>query len=180
MPHALKRHPDSKGDAASAIDVSLARTRDSLTLRYLVSGDIPRIRLPAEVDPARTDELWKHTVFEAFLRPPEGAGYLEFNFSPSTQWAAYRFTGYRAGMKPADVITPLIGASASPTLLRIDVALNLGRPLDVPPGLWRMALTAIIEEADGAKSYWSLAHPQGKPDFHHADNFALDVPAEPA
>ena len=35
--------------------------------------------------------------------------------------------------------------------------------------------TAVIEEADGTKSYWALAHPSDKPDFHHPDSFALDL-----
>ena len=48
-------------------------------------------------------------------------------------------------------------------------------------GLWsgvkcRVAISAVIEEADGTKSYWALAHPPGKPDFHHADGFALQLP----
>jgi hypothetical protein len=34
-----------------------------------------------------------------------------------------------------------------------------------------IALSAVIETRDGAKSYWALAHPPGKPDFHHADCF---------
>jgi len=48
----------------------------------------------------------------------------------------------------------------------------------VPPaesGRWRVALTAVIEETNGTKSYWALKHPPGKPDFHHADGFALEL-----
>jgi hypothetical protein len=35
----------------------------------------------------------------------------------------------------------------------------------------------VIEETNGRKSYWALAHPPGKPDFHHSDCFALGLPA---
>ena len=35
----------------------------------------------------------------------------------------------------------------------------------------------VIEELDGTKSYWALAHPPGKPDFHHPDCFALTLAA---
>jgi hypothetical protein len=50
------------------------------------------------------------------------------------------------------------------------------------PGLdegrsWIGGVAAVIEEADGAKSYWALAHPPGKPDFHHRDCFQLELPA---
>ena len=31
-----------------------------------------------------------------------------------------------------------------------------------------IGLSAILEEEDGTKSYWALAHPPDKPDFHHA------------
>jgi hypothetical protein len=40
-----------------------------------------------------------------------------------------------------------------------------------------LGLSAVIEEKDGTKSYWALAHPPGKPDFHHKDCFALTLPA---
>jgi hypothetical protein len=44
---------------------------------------------------------------------------------------------------------------------------------------WLAGLSAVIEEADGTKSYWALAHPSGEPDFHHPDCFALELPALP-
>jgi hypothetical protein len=41
-------------------------------------------------------------------------------------------------------------------------------------GGWRIGLAAVIEETHGHKSYWALAHPPGKADFHHSDSFALE------
>jgi hypothetical protein len=41
-----------------------------------------------------------------------------------------------------------------------------------------MEVSAVIEENSGAKSYWALKHPPGKPDFHHADGFDLTLSAE--
>jgi hypothetical protein len=41
---------------------------------------------------------------------------------------------------------------------------------------WIAGVSAVIEEANGAKSYWALAHPPGKPDFHHPDCFRLELP----
>ncbi len=40
----------------------------------------------------------------------------------------------------------------------------------------RLALSAVIEETDGRLSYWALAHPAAKPDFHHAEAFVLSLP----
>jgi hypothetical protein len=37
----------------------------------------------------------------------------------------------------------------------------------------RLALSAVIEERGGQRSYWALRHPPGPPDFHHPDGFAL-------
>ena len=37
----------------------------------------------------------------------------------------------------------------------------------------RIALSAVVETEDGALSFWALRHPPGKPDFHHAEGFAL-------
>lgn len=46
----------------------------------------------------------------------------------------------------------------------------------VAEGPWLASVTAVIEEAHGAKSYWALAHPSDKPDFHHPDSFVLELP----
>jgi hypothetical protein len=36
---------------------------------------------------------------------------------------------------------------------------------------WQLGLSAALEEKDGTKSYWALAHPPEKPDFHMPDCF---------
>ena len=42
---------------------------------------------------------------------------------------------------------------------------------------WELGLSAILEEKDGTKSYWALAHPEGdKPDFHDPACFAAHLP----
>jgi hypothetical protein len=118
----------------------------------------------------RTDELWRHTCVEAFVRPASGEGYQEFNFSPSTQWAAYRFDCYRDGMRPAP-LEPQVAVR------RTGDGFELSATFDLPDdGPWRLGLSAVIEAADGSVSYWALAHAAGKPDFHHADCFALELP----
>ena len=38
-----------------------------------------------------------------------------------------------------------------------------------------MNVTAVIEEAGGAKSYWAVAHPEAKPDFHDPACFAAEL-----
>ncbi len=169
MGFALARHPDSPCDTVSSVEVEVIRDGATLTLDFVITGRIGELALPPLAPSTRADELWKHTCFEAFVRPEPGEAYLEFNFAPSTQWAAYRFTGYREGMAPADII-PRIEVATS------DGALRLVARLALPPGPCRLAITAVIEARDGAKSYWSLAHPPGRPDFHHAAGFVLSPP----
>lgn len=172
---ALKVHPDFPSDAVSGIDVDVERVSDELVLRYRLAGDVARLAIPPPAAPHRTDELWRHTCFEAFLQPEPGDAYIELNFAPSTQWAAYRFTRCREGMAPADIAAPRIELAATETALELVVRLDLAS-LALPPGPCRVALSAVIEQTDGAKSYWALAHPPGRPDFHHRSSFACALP----
>jgi hypothetical protein len=168
---ALKPHPDTPARAARAVEVEVGPLSASqVRLRYVVMmGETARLALPEAAAPERADDLWKHTCFEAFAM--RDVGYREFNFSPSTEWAAYDFDGYRAGMRNADVLAPRIEGRHGQAHYELHVA------FDLPGGApWRVALTAVIEETDGVKSYWALKHPPGKPDFHHADGFALELP----
>ena len=147
------------------------RVADVLHLRYDVGGDVAAIDLAVPVPGNRKNELWKTTCFEAFLRHPDAIGYEEFNFAPSGDWAAYRFDDYRSGMVALDGAAPSMWGANSPNGYMLVVALPLSRSAQ------RIALSAIIEEVDGTKSYWALRHPPGAPDFHHPDCFALELPA---
>ena len=45
-------------------------------------------------------------------------------------------------------------------------------------GTFHVGLTAVIEARDvidDARSYWALAHPAERPDFHHPDSFTLSI-----
>ena len=170
----LTPHPDFRCEAVSGIEVEVARTAATLSLAYRISGAIGGLAVPDLVPATRADELWRHTCLEAFVRPDPGDAYAEFNFAPSTQWAAYGFSGYREGMSTLDLAAPRIDVRAT------DNELILRAAFDLPPGPCRLALTAVIETTGGARSYWALAHPPGRPDFHHAAGFILRLPAEHA
>ncbi len=179
MRHALIPHPEFRPEVDLRIAVDAVRPRPGmLALHYVVTGDFGALRLPPAAAPLRMDGLWQTTCFEAFVRVPLGGAYYEFNFAPSTQWAAYRFDGYRSGMTPVNEIdAPRTDVQSNDAGFELRVALDLARLPDLPPGsAWRLGLSAVIEEASGRKSYWALAHPAGKPDFHHSDCFALEVP----
>jgi hypothetical protein len=171
----LRLHPDSLSLAATHVNVDVARPHaGSLVLCYFVTGKIGGLRLPPIAPPMRTTELWQRTCFEAFVRCPASDIYYEFNFAPSTQWAAYQFDGYRSGMREASGISaPAIAVKASSALFRLQASLELSQLSGLPSDArWRLGLSALIEEANGRKSYWALTHSPGKPDFHHPDCFA--------
>jgi hypothetical protein len=179
MRQALIPHPEFRPEADFRIDVDIAPPRSGLlTLHYIVTGDIAALRLPPVSAPLRTDGLWQSTCFEAFVRASPESTYYEFNFAPSTQWAAYRFDGYRSGMTPVNEIDAQhIDVQSNDAGFELRVALDLARLPDLPFNApWHLGLSAVIEETNGRKSYWALAHPPGKPDFHHSDCFALEVP----
>ena len=123
-------------------------------------------------EPWRGEELWRTTCFEAFLRPVGAETYREWNFAPAGNWAAYDFSGRREGMTRAEV--------GSPPYIRMEDNFTwwtVGATIAADAGQqWQLGLSAILEEKDGPKSYWALAHPPGEPDFHHPDCFAAQLP----
>jgi hypothetical protein len=169
----LKLHPEFRCDAVERIDVELARQGGRLQLAYIVTGDIAGLSLPAPAAPVRADGLWQHSCFENFVRVGDEAGYAEFNFAPSGEWAAYRFSGHRSGMAKLPIATPRIETQAFPGRYELHAALD---SQITSATRWRIGLSAVIEETDGRKSYWALAHPSGQADFHHEDCFALELP----
>jgi hypothetical protein len=169
----LLAHPDAPNTGVRRVAASAEATgRDSLRFLYVLEADLPRIRIPPPVkDAGRTDKLWAHTCFEAFVGFPDSPAYLELNFSPSGQWAAYRFDSYRQGMTPALEAAPRLA------LQRVGETLELQAEVQLDPGgagrRLRIALSTVVEDREGRLSYWAVRHPAGRPDFHHPEGFAL-------
>jgi hypothetical protein len=136
-----------------------------------VGAPVERFVVTENDEPSRSDELWRTTCLEAFLREPGGDSYREWNFAPSGDWAAYDFTSYREGMANAQV--------ASPPYVRMEDNFTwwaLGATIAVDAQVdWQLALSAVLEEKDGTKSYWALAHPSEKPDFHDPGCFTAKL-----
>ncbi len=161
-------YPDETQVYPEAISVEFEREGGLLWLRFIIDGNPDLIAWPGEAPVGRADELWKHTCFEAFVTTADG--YREFNLSPSGQWASYRFDGYREGMRPADEVCVVEGLDGGSDYVALE-----GR-IELPVEARKLALSVVIETIDGAKTYWALAHPSDKPDFHHPDSFVLDLP----
>lgn len=169
----LHPHPSYAPSAVRALSVAV-EWGNSLTLHYELRGNIDALRIPAQVVPQRTDELWRHTCCELFITTPGTPGYCEFNFSPGGPWAAYGFNSYRSGMHALDITPPIITTHVVPTQLDLWVCLMLDTlPLTEGRQELHCAPTAVVEEQSGARSFWALVHAAVQPDFHHADGFAL-------
>jgi len=156
---------------ASVEHVSSLGSVATANIWFGVSAPLERFVFPQSDDPGRRDELWQTTCFEAFHRAGDEAAYREWNFAPSGDWAAYDFSGYRDGMSKAEVAAPYIRLEDNFTWW----ALGATIAVDADQA-WRLGLSAVLEEKDGIKSYWALAHPPGdKPDFHAPDCFAAKL-----
>ncbi|MEG3144689.1 DOMON-like domain-containing protein [Sphingomonas sp. RT2P30] len=171
----LVPHPDFPSVAVTAIGTDVGRRPGgALMLRFFVEGDLGGVVWPSFDGPAdRTDGLWQHSCFEAFVGFVDEPGYCELNFATSMKWAAYRFDGYRTGMRNIEKVEKFghwlhgVGSAAMYFIL----------PDLAAPREWRVGLSVVIEATDGTKSYWALAHPPGKPDFHNADCFTARLAA---
>jgi hypothetical protein len=174
---ALACHPDSRAGAVRGVRAHVLRSAGALAVAFTIEGELARLRVPAPTPARFADELWRHTCCEVFVASKGAGGYHEINLSPSGEWAAYAFSAYRErrdldpyGLDPGIVVERAAGA------LELEATLRLER---LAPALARgplaLGLSAVIEDRDGALSYWALAHPPGRPDFHHTEAFALDL-----
>jgi hypothetical protein len=172
-------HPSTPPVSADHIDVEIRSAPDRrLFVRYSLECDTGLLMLPEPHSPRRSDRLWETTCFELFLKQPGDSRYFEYNFSPSTEWALYRFSDYREGMAEEMITRPRITCDYSDSHFALNAEFELPHGWDEGP--FAIGLSAVIEETEGQKSYWALVHPAEKPDFHHKDCFALEVAAPSA
>lgn len=175
---ALVRHPSTPAPAVRRIDAELGATPEGgLRLRYFLDGDVKAIALPPNAAPRQSDGLWQHTCFEAFIGGQGARAYCEFNFSPSTEWAAYGFSAYRTGMVPLVYTSPpTVAISVTEDRLALEAIIPLEALLALPgDGTLLLGLAAVIEDTYGNLSYWALAHRAEKPDFHSPAGFVLEI-----
>ena len=175
----LISHPACPPRKVEGVSVELKRARNgSLSVTYS-AYPTNNLFLPDRGLPWRRDRLWESTCFELFVRPVQENAYLEFNFAPHASWNAYTFTDWRCGMADAEVSDPhMVDSRLDGVPLSHSYRLHVYLLRDaVPKAGAKLSLTAVIEETDGTKSYWALAHPPGdRPDFHHPDCFVAKLP----
>ena len=185
----LTCHPATPCPAVRRVEVDVRLgVEGKLALAYRLDGDIDALRIPDAGPVQRADGLWQTTCFEVVVTvlPQTGpalntesalaGGYYEFNFSPSTAWAAYAFTGYRQGMVAVDLVEPVnLTVLRDADWLELAVNINLGDLPLAKESTLLLGLSAVVQAQHGGLSYWAIAHPEGKPDFHHPGSFVFKL-----
>ena len=185
----LTCHPSTPCAAVYQFSVRVWREGSKLALQYRLEGDINALEIPPTAPAQRADGLWQTTCCELFIKGSLqtdsvfktesvlGGGYYEFNFSPSTAWAAYAFSAYRQGMVSTDLAEPVtIAVRQTAAWLELEAVVNMDGLAMIQEGAkLHLGLSAVIQQKSGDVSYWAFAHPAGKPDFHHPDGFACEL-----
>lgn len=168
-------------------------------LRYLWLGPSAEILWPERVareshgkhtlHGERRDYLWHHTCGEWFIGETGSPGYIEFNFSPSGHWAAYRFADYRQSLgdltwqgPPPKIEFSLHERRAElcaqvPWLAFADFAAE-------PLREWELAFTCVVERRMSSSpvgdptetatlEYWAVTHARAQPEFHDRRGFSV-------
>lgn len=186
----LQSHPtDALAADAAAVQVALCclPSEACLQIVYDIRSKLPPV-LPhrASLQPERRDGLWRQTCCELFMAGAQSRGdYLEFNFAPDGDWAAYAFDGPRQGMRPffwpggeaRPDVAPQVqcrlsdaGSDSWPHHLQVEVRL----PCPLPAGDWRISPAVILRTPAGL-SHWAVQHRGERPDFHDPDGFATSL-----
>jgi hypothetical protein len=174
MQFTLVQHP-ATAPARPAFQVwasvdHVAKLSDTATTNiwFGIGAPASRFAIPKLSEPWRADGLWETTCFEAFLQVEGQPGYREWNFAPAGNWQAYDFTGYRQGRDRADAgAPPYIRMEDNFTWWTVGATIAVEARYE-----WKLGLSVILEEKDGRKSCWALAHPDSeRPDFHLPDCF---------
>lgn len=158
-----------------SITGEITRSRQ-LSLSYELQGSLAEVKIAAVAGPPRRkDELWTTTCFEFFLAVPESQRYWEFNLALAGHWNVYRFDSYRQGMQTESAFTALpFSVQIQPTRVRLDIEVDLERIVPATQPL-EVAITAVIQSAQGEVSYWALTHPGSQADFHQRQGFIIRV-----
>ena len=169
-------HPFPGQDSGgAAIQGGIARTDRAITLSFLLQGNMDDLVLPTATEPTRCDNLWQATCFEMFWAAEGAKNYWELNLAPNGAWNVYAFTDYRTGMRQEErVAAPAIATSRTPEsfILTAELDIALLHPAGAP---LRVGVSTVLMHHDSRLSYWALAHPEERPDFHAPHAFLLRV-----
>lgn len=153
----------------------IERTGRIIVLSFLLQGNLRDLVLPPPTpDRQRCDNLWQSTCLEMFWAEEGRKNYWELNLAPSGGWNVYAFTDYRTDMRQEERITePLVTMQATPDTFSLTAEVEIGNLRTRPP--LRVGISGVLQHRDNRLSYWALAHPEERPDFHAPHAFLLRV-----
>jgi hypothetical protein len=180
---ALAPHPAFGAGPLHSLHATASLDSDGrVTVEFFAHGELSGMRLaPTSAAPQRRVDLWRHSCFELFARRDAERGYLEFNFAPNGDWAAWVFDDYRSGgreLEPGRVGISTRSVDTGRWCLHAQAKLGATGPGSADtPATWWLNLAAVIEAQDGGLSYWAARHAGARPDFH--DRSCFCVPLRP-
>ena len=165
--------PDKHG---FTLNVGVMHSKQLLQVQFMLRGPIEQLILPqASSTPEQQEGLYHHTCFEIFVHSEPS--YLEWNFSPSGNWAQFAFDSYR--VRSHSTVTSDTNSSS----WNWNLASNneIGLTLEIPkaslnhlnPLNRRIGLSAVLELKQGGLNYWALKHYGTQPDFHDPRGFTI-------
>ena len=167
-------HPFPGQDSGGVtIQGSIECVPRAILLSFVLQGNLGDLVLPPATARPRSDNLWQATCLEMFWAEEGQKKYWELNLAPSGAWNVYAFTDYRTGMQREERIQePPLKIQHTPDTFALTVELGIGS-LHAEQASLRVGISAVLAHRDSRLSYWALAHPAGKPDFHAPQSFLL-------
>lgn len=174
--YSLQQFPSDSLEPKIRITGDIVRHSHTLLISYALIGPLEDIIIPAPAHvPSRKNGLWEETCFEFFIGAEGSDNYWEFNLSPAGHWNVYRFTSYRLGMQEEPAFTSLpFSVRVHPGTLCLSLELVLERIFPVAQAL-KIAVSAVINTVNDGLTYWALAHPGLRPDFHRRESFIFEL-----
>lgn len=167
-------HPFPGQDSSGLrIQGRIERTFQTLVLSFCLQGNLGDLVLPGAAARNRCDNLWRSTCLEMFWAEEGKKNYWELNLAPNGAWNVYAFSDYRTGMRQEErIAAPLVETTRTPDTFSLTAELGIGN-LHANNAPLRVGVSAVLEHRDTRLSYWALAHPENRPDFHAPQAFLL-------
>ena len=168
-----RRSPSSRSGPTSIMPASLGAIATT-NIWFGVGAPAERFVIPRADEPsARRRICGRRPASRPSCARAGEQAYREWNFAPSGDWAAYDFTALSRGHGP----TPRSTAALHPDRRTISPGGRWARRSpSTPTANWELGLSAVLEEKDGTKSYWALAHPRRQARFPRPGCFAAQLP----
>lgn len=159
-----------------SISVDLERVESRLICKYYLEDPKGLVHIEnSQIVDQRTKGLWKSTCFELFFKSKESDKYWEVNVDAHLNWNLYHFDSYRSHEeRELESYSNLMRSRRFEERLECFFEVDTQDILQ-PQDLIQINCCVILKHRSGLKSYWSVHHKTGKPDFHNVENFILLV-----